>query len=195
MISVPGVLRGGAVLAAIVLAACSGGSDMDLSPGAIVSGGRDLAKEQETMRRFAAVQVCPEISIREGTQVLRRYQRGKQDDPAGLDYQGTIRTFARECQPASDGGTVIRVGMAGRVISGPTGYTGPATLPLRVVLVKNGTEVLYSQVHPVGATFAAGQASLPWTQVVEGVTVPYQDGTGSFRLYIGFDEQAGAASG
>jgi hypothetical protein len=195
MTRVRSVLRGGVVLAAVLLAACSGGSDMDMSPGAIVSGGRDVAKEQETLRRFAAVQVCPEVSIREGTEALRRYERGKQDDPAALQYQGTLRTFARECQPTADGGTVVRVGVAGRLISGPTGYTGPATLPLRVVLVKNGSEVLYSQIHPVAATFGPGQASLPWSQVVEGITIPVQDGTGSIRLYVGFDDQATPAAG
>jgi hypothetical protein len=167
---------------------------MDTNPGALVSGGRDLEAEQETVRRFAAVQVCPEIQIREGTQAMRLYERGKQGDPAGLTFQGTIGRFARECRVAPDGGTVINVGVAGRLISGPTGATGSVDLPLRVVLVKNGSEVIYSQVHPVSSALAPGQASVAWTQVVNGLTVPYEDVPSRYLIYVGFDETEPARS-
>ena len=81
--------------------------------------------------------------------------------------------------------------LAGRLINGPTGATGDVALPLRIVLVKDGTEVLYSQMHPVTATIAPGQGSVAWTQVVDGLTVPYQPGgAGSFLIYVGFDEGA-----
>jgi hypothetical protein len=180
-----------AMVVAAGLSACSSGG-MDMNPGALVSGGRDVAKEQETVRRFAAVQVCPEVQPRQGTEVLRQFARGKQDDPDALLYQATLRTLHRECAVSADGGSVVKVGIAGRLIAGPSGFDGQANLPLRVVVLKNGNEVLYSQMHPVAASVTPGQGSGPWTQVVDGITIPYQSDAGRFVIYVGFDEMAGS---
>ena len=61
-------------------------------------------------------------------------------------------------------------------------------VPLRVVLVRNGDQVMYSQIHSVPATISEGQASVLWTQVVDGVTVPAAESSGRFVIYVGFDE-------
>lgn len=178
-----------AIVLALGLAGCSTVGVDDLNPGALVSGGRDVEKEQEALRRYAVVEVCPEVQVRDGTQMLRRYERGKDGDASALTFQGTIGRYARECRPdPAGGGTVIKVGMAGRLISGPTGATGTVDLPLRVVLVKNGSEVAYSQLHSVSATIQPGTASVGWTQVVDGIVVPPQTVPAQYLIYIGFDE-------
>jgi hypothetical protein len=185
------VIGGAGLLVAALLAGCSSG--MDVSPGALVSGGRDLQKEQETAQRLAAVQVCPNIQVRQGTQVIRKYAPGKEGDPAGVLYQGTLTRFARECTPTPEGGTAISVGIAGRLIAGAEGTAKgslTATLPIRVVLVQSGTEVLYSELHNVEATVSETQASVGWTKVVDGLVVPFQTETKGVVIYVGFDEGA-----
>jgi hypothetical protein len=179
------------VLAAIAvvsgLSACSGGVS-DFSPTSML---RDPVKEQESIERYAAVAVCPEIQVRDGTQLLRVFERGKDGDMSAVRFQGTVQKFARECKTDRlTGATTVKVGVAGRLLSGPSGATGGHTLPLRIVLVKNGDEVLYSQLHPVDAAIPAGQAAVTWTKVVDGITI--QPGPeGRYVLYVGFDEGTG----
>ena len=111
--------------------------------------------------------------MRDGTQLLRIFEKGRDGDPAGVRFQGTIGKFARECRTdRATGVTTVKVGVAGRLLSGPSGATGGHTLPLRVVLVKNGDEVLYSQMNPVDAVIPPGQAAVTWTRIVDGITAP-----------------------
>lgn len=185
-------MRRGSVVLVVVLAAglsaCSTVSEMDMNPGSLVSGGRDIAKEQESLRRFQVVQVCPEVQVRQGTEAVRSFVRGQEEQATGLRYQGSITRYARECNAMADGGTALKVGVAGRLIAGAAGFEGSATLPLRVVLLKNGAEVVYSQVHPVSASVPAGQGSAAWTQVVDGITVPFEEVPARYVIYVGFDE-------
>ena len=184
-----GVL-GMALGAGLGLSACSSGGS-DFNPASLASGGRDLEKEQESLREFAAVEVCPQIQIREGTQAVRRYASGRDGDPQALAYQGTIGRFARECVPAPGGGTSIKVGVAGRVLSGPAGAPQSVSLPLRVVLVKNGSEVLFSELQQVSVAVPGGTGSIPWQQVVAGLNIPPQAESASYLIYVGFDETGG----
>ena len=61
----------GKILSALALAAtlsaCS--SDSGFSPRSLVSGGPDPKTAQETLERFAVVAVCPEVQVRDGTQI------------------------------------------------------------------------------------------------------------------------------
>jgi hypothetical protein len=182
-----------AVVLAVSTAACSNVGGLDASPGALMSGGRDIEKEQEALERFQPVQTCPTVQVRQGTQVVRKYAQGKEEDPAGVTYQGTLSRFARECRQAPDGGTSIRVGVYGRIIAGAaSGDGGVSTkLPLRVVLVKNGSEVLFSELVQVDAVVPPGEGSAGWTRVVEGLSVPYHTDDSTYVIYVGFDE-AGA---
>lgn len=182
--------RAALVALVAILPACSSVGDMDFNPGALVSGGRDIEAEQRTQAEFAPVAVCPEIQVRDGTQLLRIHERGRQGDLTAVRFQATVQKFARECRtdPAT-GITTVRVGIAGRMLSGPSGATGAVNLPLRVVLVKNGSEVLHSQLYPTTAEVPAGQASVLWTKVVEDVTIPAPV-DGRYIIYIGFDEAA-----
>jgi hypothetical protein len=183
---------GAAAMIAAAVSGCSGGSDF--TPGALMSGGRDVALEQEALQQFQQVQVCPQVQVRQGTQVVRRYAKGKEGDPLAVTYQGTLSRFARECTAAGDGGTSIRVGIYGRIIAGAAASADgsvSASLPVRVVLVKNGSEVLYSQLHDVPAAVAAGQGSASWVKVVDGLSIPYYSDGSSYVIFVGFDEGTG----
>lgn len=190
------VMRGAVLAVAIALAGCSSVSDGGLSPGNLVAGGKDPAAEQKALQEFAVVAVCPKVQVRDGTQDMRVYERGKEGDLAAIRFQATIGQYARECHtdPMS-GVTTVKVGVAGRMLAGPSGATGSASLPLRVVLLRNGDEVLYSQLIPLEATIAPGTAATDWHRIVEGITVPADKTNGAFVIYVGFDETGGGKAG
>lgn len=170
----------------LTLSACS--SISSFSPRSLVSGGTDPKAEQESVERFAPVAVCPDVQVREGTQMLAVFEKGKQGDLSAVRFQGTIRKFARECRTDASGTTTIKVGVAGRLLAGPNGAVGDTTLPIRVVLVRNGDEVLYSKLYPQNVTIAPGTAAADWDFVAPDVTVPGDKSRGNFVIYVGFDE-------
>lgn len=186
MIALRFLAFGMVVAAGAGLAACSSGPSLD--PGTLMTGGRDPAAEQAALARYAPVAVCPPVQVRDGTQLLRVYEAGKQGDMSAIRFQGTIQKFARECHtdPAT-GITTVKVGVAGRLLSGRSGATGSASLPMRVVLVKDGDTVLYSQLHKVDTGIAAGESAVTWTKIVDDISIPPAPGT-NYVIYVGFDE-------
>ncbi|MCM5559047.1 hypothetical protein [Pleomorphomonas sp. JP5] len=175
-----------ALALAVTLSACS--SDNGFSPRSLVSGGPDPKAEQEALERFAVVAVCPEVQVRDGTQMLAVFEKGKEGDYSAIRFQGTIRKFARECHTDASGTTTIKVGVAGRLLAGPKGLTGSTSLPVRVVMVRNGDEVLYSKLYPVNATIAPGTAAADWDLVAPDLVVTGDKTQGNFIIYVGFDE-------
>lgn len=175
-----------ALALAMTLSACS--SMGGFSPRAAIAGGTDPKVEQETLERFAPVAVCPDVQVREGTQMLAVFEKGKEGDFSAVRFQGTIRKFARECRTDASGTTTIKVGVAGRLLAGPNGAVGATTLPIRVVLVRNGDEVLYSKLYPQNVTIAPGTAVADWDFVAPDVVVPGDKSKGNFVIYVGFDE-------
>jgi len=176
-----------ALALAVALSACSSGGD-GFSARSLIAGGPDPKAEQATMERFAPVAVCPKIQVRDGTQMLAVFEKGKEGDYHAVRFQGTIRQFARECTTDASGTTTIKVGVAGRLLAGPNGATGATRLPLRVVLVRNGDEVLYSKLFPVDVTIPQGSAAADWQLVAPDVTVTGDKASGNMVIYVGFDE-------
>lgn len=182
-----GLLRAGAVASAAVVAACS--SVPNLDPGALVSGGRDLEAEQRSLEEFAPIEVCPEVQVRDDTQTLLLYERGRDGDPTAVRFQATIKKFARDCKTTL-GSTAIRVGLAGRLLSGRSGATGTVDLPVRVALVKNGSELVTSQLVRIPVTINPGEGSVLWTRIVDGISIPSAQAEARYVIYVGFDEGA-----
>ncbi|MBH0237143.1 hypothetical protein [Methylobrevis albus] len=168
-----------------ILAACSNGPD--LNPASLVSGGSDPQAVAESAARFTSARTCPTVAVRDGTQVFTIYERGRDQDPKGIRFQANIGQMARECTDVGDS-TIVKVGVAGRLINGPTGATGNVDLPLRVVLLRNGAEVVYSQLFRVPASLAAGQGNVLWTHVADGIQIPADKRSGTLQIYVGFDE-------
>ncbi len=175
-----------AAAALVGLAGCS--STPDLNPGNLVTGGRDVAAEQATAARFAPVAVCPPIQVKDGTQMMQVFEKGKDGDLTAIRFQGTIQRFARECRTdAATGVTSVKVGVSGRFLAGPKGGTGGSALPLRVVVIKDGDNVLYSKLHKVDASIPAGQSGITWSKVIDDIAIPPAQGT-NYTIYVGFDE-------
>jgi hypothetical protein len=178
-------------LSLLALAACQSIGGSDMNPAAVVTGGKDDVAMQESMRKFAATTVCPEVQVQDGTQLYRLFEPGKQDDLSGVRFQATLLKFARECRTdPMTGTTTIKVGMQGRLLAGPSAATGTVDLPLRVVLLKDGDQVIYSELHKTAATINQGDSAADWVKVVDGLTVTAAESAGRFVIYVGFDEGA-----
>jgi hypothetical protein len=142
--------------------------------------GTATAAQQQT--QTAIVQgACPQVYLRDGTAVLRRYAKGAKDDPEKLLFQVTLADTTRRCV-LSENQLVMTVMVQGRVVSGPAGSGETVNVPIRVAATDED-KTLYSELvqHPVATS--AGQ--FIFTQ--NNVTLP--GGSGGFtKVYVGFDE-------
>ncbi|PTW62246.1 hypothetical protein C8N35_101286 [Breoghania corrubedonensis] len=168
----------------------TGGSDSSASPSGgdsftktFVSGGGTTGPDVDPSV-FAAQSYCPPIEVRADTYILAVYERGKQDQPEGLKYQGTIRKYARECDRVGNGEMAIKVGVSGRVVAGPAPTKGPVVLPVRIAVTGADNKVLASQLIPVEVGLAESDGSAGWSRVIDDIRVPIE---GATKVYVGFD--------
>ncbi|WP_321499152.1 hypothetical protein [Breoghania sp.] len=179
-----GALSGALCLGALAGCGSFGVSDKAESVGKTFVSGGGTTESPIDPSIFASQAYCPPIEVRADTYILKAYARGKQDDPDGLQYQATIRKYARECNRVGDNEMTIKVGVSGRVVAGPAPTRGPVVLPLRIAVTSDDNKVLASQLVPVEIGLAEAGGSAAWTRVVEDVRVPIE---GASRVYVGFD--------
>ena len=136
---------------------------------------------------------CPDTAVRTGAATLIVGKTAGQEQPSPLDvqYQGSIVRMARECHVIA--GTMhIKVGVEGRIITGPAGGIGNLTVPLRVAVVREG-------VNPVTITTDLAQIPVAVNNTVDRVafTHVYPDlafplprpigALDNYTIYVGFD--------
>lgn len=160
--------------------------DSTLNPNAVAPGTDQAASADEATDLRA---YCPKTIMRAGTETYDAFPpKMKKDDPEKarkLRFRATITDVVRECDYS---GPVLnmKVGIAGRIISGPSGETGQFTLPVRVA-VTQGDTVLYSKLHDLPANIPAGRANNNFSFVDDAVSIakPTQQ---NIIVYVGFDE-------
>jgi hypothetical protein len=142
--------------------------------------GVQTAHQQQT--GTAVVQgACPQVYLRDGTAVLRRYAKGAKDDPQKLLYQVTLADTTRQCV-LNENQLVVTVMVQGRVVEGPAGTGGTVNVPIRVAATDEKT-TLYSELVQHSINTTTGQ--FVFTQA--NVALP--GGSGGFtKVYVGFDE-------
>ena len=87
---------------------------------------------------------------------------------------------------------MIRVGIAGRVISGPAGGPGSFTLPVRVgVRREDNQQIVTSKVFSATATIPAGASNSTFAFVSEPVSVPYtrEEANEDYMIVVGLDKK------
>jgi hypothetical protein len=135
---------------------------------------------------------CPPVAIRPGTEALTVLQPGKKDEVTGagppVQYQASIVKTARDCRKADGGGVVVRLGVIGRVVSGPAGKAGTVTLPLRVVVMEGTDKVIKSELFKISVNLTAPDFGADFTKIDDTIQVPISEGNTNFRIYVGFDE-------
>src|SRR5262249_22005982 len=122
-------------LAGACLGGCSmfgGGGEKPETTAATGAAGRGAGDQEIDIRRYLGPKYCPELRVPEGTQVVRQYEKGHEDDAGYVIWQASLGKTARECLYDLQGGLTLRVGISGRVVAGPKGTLNAAvTIPLK----------------------------------------------------------------
>ena len=144
---------------------------------------------------------CPPVQVRTGAATLMIGGAGKPDEPAALNlrYQGTIIRYARECH-INAGVMTMRIGVEGRVITGPAGGPGKVDVPLRIAVVQEGVtpKAIVSKFTMIPVEITSAVDRVTFTHIEEGVTFPMPTPAGlldNYVAYIGFDTLAAQQQG
>jgi hypothetical protein len=136
---------------------------------------------------------CPEVTVRAGAGTLLLGSKSQVGEVNAMElrYQGSLVRFARDCTP--HGGVMsMKVGIEGRVITGPAGGPGTVDVPLRIAVVHEG-------INPKTIASKFGRESVVVNEAVDRVTFTHVESDISFPLptplgdieryvvYVGFD--------
>ena len=174
---------------AFLLSACG---TVDNVVGSVTgrSGGTPPATNPTTVAPVAdgiAVK-CPAVQIRQGTQGVTRYAGGRDGDANAVRHQFSIVRTARDCRFV-DGTLFLRVGIAGRIVLGPSGAAGSFTEPVRFVVARGGIEPVYSTVKTAQVSISPGATSADFDLVDPDIQiqVPSDETVGNYQIFVGFD--------
>lgn len=197
-----GALAGRALMLPILLAALaacgsdrSGGGDSDGGFGlGSLFGSSSTASADASAQPVQAAKAttvrsenCPQIEIQAGTGAYRIFEKGLEDQALGLRYQASVAETARECSMLG-AETAMRIGIQGKVLVGPKGGPGKIEVPLRIAVVDDKNQPVYSKAYRIPVEIAAGQTQASFTHVEEGVLVPAS--ANYYRVLVGFDDKA-----
>ncbi len=136
---------------------------------------------------------CPSVTVRTGASTLTigDTAKGPEADVLNLRYQGTIIRTARECN-VSGGVMTMKVGIEGRIITGPAGGPGEVNVPLRIAVVQEGVnpKPIASKFARVPVTIASDNDRVTFTHVESDISFPMPVPSGdidSYVVYVGFD--------
>jgi hypothetical protein len=136
---------------------------------------------------------CPEVQVRTGAATLMIGSKKGEGEPSALDvrYQGTIIRTARECRVTA-GVMNIKVGVEGRIITGPAGGPGNVDVPLRIAVVKEGPnpQTIVSKFGREQVTVASAVDRVTFTHIESDISFPMPVPAGlidAYVVYVGFD--------
>jgi hypothetical protein len=136
---------------------------------------------------------CPDVQVRTGAATLMIGTKPGEGEPAAMDvrYQGSIIRTARECH-VNAGIMTMKVGIEGRIITGPAGGPGTVEVPLRIAVVHEG-------INPKAVASKFGRESVVVNEAIDRVTFAHVESDITFPLptplgdidryvvYVGFD--------
>jgi hypothetical protein len=136
---------------------------------------------------------CPEVTVRTGAATLLIGGKPGTGEPNPMDvrYQGSITRTARECH-VNAGIFTIKVGIEGRVITGPAGGPGTVDVPLRIAVVQEGVnpKTIVSKFARETVTIAEGAGRATFTHIDPDISFPVPrpaSAMSSYVVYVGFD--------
>lgn len=161
----------------LVAAGCQSGG-----PAAVFGGGQQAPADRISVEELLAY--CPSVSIRERNTVYNSYQRGGDGNPDRLVFRAAINDATRSCSYGG-GMTSMTIAIAGRVVPGPVGTAGSASMPLRVTVYRD-TEMIHDQVHnhQVAVADTAGATQFVFTDT--SVSIPNPTAR-NIRVLVGYD--------
>lgn len=138
---------------------------------------------------------CPGVSIRNGASTLTIGGKPGEAEPTALDvrYQGSILRTARECHVAA-GIMSMKVGIEGRIITGPAGGPGTVDVPLRIAVVQEGVnpKTIVSKFAREQVTVNGTVDRATFTHVESEISFPMPQRPAdidAYIVYVGFDPQ------
>jgi hypothetical protein len=136
---------------------------------------------------------CPGIQVRSGAVTLMIGSKQGEGEPSALDlrYQVTIIRTARECRVTA-GVMTMKVGVEGRVITGPAGGPGTVDVPLRVAVVQEGInpKTILSKFAREQVTVANAVDRVTFTHIDPEISFPMPQPAAlidAYVVYVGFD--------
>src|SRR6202795_3692300 len=205
---------------ALLASGCSGSSLLGTTPSAPAAGApptssspsftdkisgffsRSTATSQQSVTGTTQEIDCPLINIRQGASTLTIGATGStagdstNNGAMAVKYQGTFVRAARECALVG-GNVVMKIGVEGRIIIGPSGGPGQVDVPLRIAVVEETTahtKPIVTQLIRIPVTVASATENPTFTHIEEGVTFPMPANLDNYLVYIGFDPIAAAAA-
>jgi hypothetical protein len=197
-----------AVAASAALAGCGGGSMFGSSPSGGSSSGSSFgsrfsqlfgSKSQEASTSSTPSSqatensdlTCPSVAIRFGASTLSVGLPGKPASGNDLRYQGSITRTARDCN-LQGGQITARIGIMGRIISGPAGAPPTVDVPMRVALVQEGAPEKVIVTKAFRTTVTMDSENTEFSLVAEDLTYPTPTEAANDRyvFYVGFDPAA-----
>jgi len=152
-----------------------GGGEKEKQP-VVAPEGKILASE--------LLAYCPRITVKEDEATKTVYVKGGDGDPSKLAYQMSISDSTRSCSRQT-GMLAMEVALAGRVVPGPAVTPGTITVPIRVMVVQGGGDVLYNQVF--NQQVSVGSQAQQFVFKESNVVVPIPADK-SLQLFAGFDQ-------
>ena len=136
---------------------------------------------------------CPGIEVRSGAATLMIGSKPGEGEPSALDlrYQATIIRTARECRVTA-GVMTMKVGIEGRVITGPAGGPGTVDVPLRLAVVQEGInpKTILSKFAREQVTITNAVDRATFTHIDPEISFPMPQPAAnidSYVVYVGFD--------
>jgi hypothetical protein len=180
----------------LALAGCGGGSDfLGTSKLDLFSSSSKATKDNAAGEADAAPTdiECPSMEVRTGASTLIVGSKPGEAEPAALDvrYQGTIIRTARECH-VNAGIMTMKVGVEGRIITGPAGAPGNVDVPLRIAVVQEGVnpKPILSKFARVPVTVSSAVDRVTFTHIDPDISFPLPQPLAlidSYIVYVGFD--------
>ena len=131
---------------------------------------------------------CPTIDVPDDTSYFRASHGVTGQD---VEHQFSLADVARECQRQGSQ-IALKVGVAGRLLLGPSGKAGHFSAPVRIAIRRDGDQtVAFSKLYTVEASLAEGQASTGFQLVTEPILIPYlrPEADQDYTILIGFDSK------
>jgi hypothetical protein len=189
-----------AIMAALALSGCGSASTSSLLSTSPLDLFKSSSKASATSANAAAGAPevdtdinCPGVQIRNGASTLIIGSKPGDAEPAALDvrYQGSIVRTARECH-VNSGMMTMKVGIEGRVITGPAGGAGAVNVPMRIAVVQEGVnpKTIVSKFGQETVTISGDVDRVTFTHIEPDITFPLPQPAGdldAYVVYIGFD--------
>ena len=136
---------------------------------------------------------CPGMEVRSGAATLMIGSKPGESEPSALDlrYQVTIVRTARECRVTA-GVMTMKVGVEGRVITGPAGGPGTVDVPLRLAVVQEGVnpKTILSRFAREQVTIEDAVNRATFTHIDPEISFPMPQPAANidaYVVYVGFD--------